>query len=204
MKIPYKTLLSVPKSCIPLLKEQRTCYTDHAKQYGEELQRTVDGFFHLLPENTSNILDIGCGMSGIDVFLSGVYNHTPSITLLDKNGVSKKINAGFNQTAEQFANYHDFSLAKDLLIQNGVPEENIKTCDIQTDVFPETSFDIVISLLSWGFHYPISTYSPNINPGGVIICDVRKDTDGLVKLADYGKITVVYESKKYVRVVVQC
>ena len=143
-------------------------------------------------------------MSGIDVFLSGTYDHIPKITLLDKNGVSDTINAGFNETADKFANYHDFSLAKNLLMLNGVPEKNIITCDIQEQSFPETNFDIVISLLSWGFHYPISTYEPVMANGGVIICDVRKGTDGLNRLSKMGTVRIVHDSKKYVRVVVQC
>ena len=48
---------------------------------------------------------------------------------------------------------------------------------------PDTTIpcDVMISLLSWGFHYPVSTYSDlavrSLRSGGTLILDVRKGTD---------------------------
>lgn len=189
----------VPKQCLPLLKEQRTSYTDPARQYGEELARTFDGLLPHLPPGATRILDIGCGMAGIDVHLAKHYPDA-EIHLLDKQGVSDRIVAGFNPTAEAFCHYHDFDAALALLEANGV--KNPVVC--HDGRLPACEFDVVISLLSWGFHYPIATYRPWLARGGVIVADVRKGTDGEAALAERGRVAVVHESKKFRRVVVRC
>lgn len=193
-------MLSVPDVCLPLLKEQRTCYTEHARQYSDELARTFDGFAPFLPHRVDSILDIGCGMAGIDVFLARRYPDA-EIHLLDKQGVSETINAGYNGSADEFAHYHDFSAAMALLSANGV-KNKIFCHDVRRDSFPNQEFDVVVSLLSWGFHYPIDTYAPKCR--GVIVVDVRRETGGELRLAKHGDLTVIHESNKYCRVLVKC
>jgi len=195
-------MIKVPESCLPLLREHRTHYTgDFVAAYNAELQATYEGIKNYLPSE-GVILDIGAGMAGIDILLDRHYGGEAKITLLDKQGKSEKINAGFHKSADTFSNYHDFDLAIEMLGTNGV--ENIRTVDIANEKFPRSPFTVVISLLSWGFHYPISTYSPRVKKGGIIIADIRRDTDGIKQLAEYGAITVVHNAKKYQRVVVQC
>lgn len=190
----------VPDCCLPLLKEQRTHYHDIRREYGSEIARTFDTFADLLPERVEHILDIGSGMAGIDVALGKAYPGA-ALHLLDKQGVSPAINAGFNATADAFAHYNDFSAALALLAANGI--ENTVVChDMNVSPFPARTFDVVVSLLSWGFHYPISAYAPKCS--GLIVADVRKGTDGERQLARYGATQVVHEGRKYRRVAVQC
>jgi len=190
----------VPDRCLPLLREQRTHYRDIRAEYGREIEATFATFRDYLPETADNILDIGSGMAGIDVMLGG---HYPGATLhlLDKSGVSPRINAGFNERADDFAHYNDFDAARELLAANGIA--NPVVChDMHCDPFPDQMFDVVVSLLSWGFHYPISTYAPRCR--GIMVVDVRNGTDGEARLAEYGCLKVVHEAKKYRRVVVEC
>lgn len=198
-----KTLV-VPDQCLPLLREHRTHYTgDFVEQYSEELQKTYEGFAQFLPnKKTPSVLDIGAGMGGIDVFIDRHYEGKAKLLLLDKDGKAPVINAGFHVDPKTFAHYCDFSAAVDLLAINGV--NNVDFYDVKDGFFLEKKFDIVISLLSWGFHYPISSYAPKIAKGGVIIADVRKDTDGQKLLAGYGSVVVVHDAQKYRRLVVQC
>jgi len=204
-------VITVPDMCLPLLREHRTHYTadNVAEGYAKELERTYEGIKEFLPAiATPRVLDIGCGMCGIDVLLNRHYNGAANFHLLDKQGKAEKINAGFHESADTFAHYHDFEAALELLRANGMEDSGdgkyIKTLDITTDKFPTRKFAIVISLLSWGFHYPISTYEPKLINGGVIIADVRKNTNGIAALQQYGETHVVHEAKKYLRVVVQC
>ena len=192
--------IKVPDRCLPLLREQRTHYTDPGREYGEELARTFETFRGFLPATADRVLDIGSGLAGIDVLLWRHYRGV-ELHLLDKAGVSPEINAGFNARAEDFAHYNDFGLARELLSANGV-EANVICHDIRHDPFPEDRFDVVVSLLSWGFHYPIATYTPRCR--GVMVVDVRKGTDGEARLAEFGKTTVVFEAGKFRRVVVEC
>jgi len=191
----------VPHRCLPLLREQRTHYKDKSvwQEYGREIEATFATFRGYLPETADNILDIGSGMAGIDVLLGKQYPEA-TLHLLDKSGVSPKINSGFNNRAEDFSHYNDFDAAKDLLSANGVT--NPVVChDMHRDAFPVESFDVVVSLLSWGFHYPIATYAPKC--WGVMVVDVRKGTDGEAKLGEIGDVKVVHEGQKFRRVVVR-
>lgn len=186
----------VPDTCLPLLRKQRTHYRDPAREYGEELQQTFETFRHLLPAKADRILDIGCGMAGIDVLLSEHYGHEVDLCLADKQGESEKIWFGFKLDASY---YHDFGEATDLLLTNGVHPSRINVVDLNCSPFPSGPFDIVISLLSWGFHYPIETYAPNVKPGGVIIADIRKNTDGEDRLRAYGTAQRVFTQRKLKR-----
>lgn len=93
-------------------------------------------------------------------------------------------------------------MALEMLDANGVT--GVKTIDINDEKFPRKQFNVVISLLSWGFHYPIDTYQLNVKKGGIIVADVRRGTDGIKKLSEYGAVTVVHNALKYQRVAVQC
>lgn len=211
----------VPDTCLPLLRKQRTHYRDPAREYGEELRHTFETFAHLLPAKAERILDIGCGMAGIDALLSEHYGHEVDLYLADKQGQSPRIRLGF---AKDASHYHDFGGAFSLLSANGVNPGRVHAIDLARDKFPPEPFDIVISLLSWGFHYPIDDYVPRVNPGGVIIADIRLGTNGERLLGALGKLHRVWTQEKlkpgqnartltqtwaaaqspYTRVVVQC
>lgn len=194
----------VPDRCVPLLREQRTSYRDIPNEYADEMRRTYDSFAHVLPERAERILDIGCGMAGIDVHLSDHYGHNVEIVLADKEGVSPTILGGFAKSGDWFSHYHDFAAALELLGVNGVPLANVRTVDLLQESMPDEPVDVAISLLSWGFHYPIADYRPNVRPGGVIIADVRRHTDGLAELAKRGRVEIVHQETKYQRAVCQC
>ena len=194
----------VPSRCVPLLKEQRTTHKDIQAEYGDTIRRAYESFAHLLPDTASNIMDIGCGMAGIDVHLSAHYDYHPFLWLVDKEGVSDRINSGYCPSVETFAHYHDFDAALDLLSANGVPLDRVECFDLMQERFPPLECDVVISLLSMGFHYPVDAYPWKVREGGVFIADIRKSTDNLQRLERRGEVRIVRESTKYVRAVLQC
>jgi len=67
----------------------------------------------------------------------------------------------------------------------GVAESNIHLVETTKDnlVNIRCGIDVVISLISWGFHYPVETCLDRVhemlNPGGRLILDVRKQTGGV-------------------------
>jgi len=141
-----------------------------------------------LPDSAKAILDVGCGLAGIDVLL---YQHYKSrginLHLLDKEGISEKVYYGFNPEA---AHYNSLLLAREFLKLNGVFIDRVSTYGIETEGFPsQCKFDVVISLYSWGYHYPVSTYLESVRTSlasdGIIILDVREGTDGKDQLAKH-------------------
>jgi hypothetical protein len=135
-----------------------------------------------LPRTARSIMDIGCGMAGIDVLLSRHYDHVPTFVLYDKSAVDNtRSKVGF-QLAKNFAAYHSHELAMSLLAANDVPLKNFACIDASVEHIPRNfPFDVVISLLSWGFHYPIDTYTPNAK---LVIADIRKGTNGRALLEE--------------------
>jgi SAM-dependent methyltransferase len=136
-----------------------------------------------LPTQASRIVDIGSGIAGIDVFLYHHYRHSiPKLDLflLDQTETNKNIYYGFHQQASY---YNSLEVAKLMLMSNKVNEENIHLISVNSYYEIEcSSADLIISLISWGYHYPVSTYLEQVyqwlKPGGRLILDVRKGSDG--------------------------
>jgi hypothetical protein len=160
-----------------------------------------------LPTNANSILDIGSGVAAIDVLLFRHYSHNnPKIFLLDKTEMPSKVYYSFKPKG---CYYNSLYLSRTLLEENGIPKDNIFTEEADgKSINFEASFDLVISLISWGFHYPVSTYLDQVyekmNPGGSLIMDIRKvsDSNGLEEVRKkFGNIEIIYESDKNARIV---
>lgn len=158
-----------------------------------------------LPETCSNILDIGCGMAGIDLLLQRHYSATSlDLFLLDKSEVNDNV---YYMYEARGSFYNSLSVATDLLIRNGIERDRVHTIEATDDnrIEIDRSLDLVISMISWGFHYPVETYLERVHallrPGGTLILDVRKQTVGLDLIAQaFGGHTVLVETDKYQRV----
>jgi SAM-dependent methyltransferase len=160
-----------------------------------------------LPRSATAILDVGCGLGGIDVLLFEHYRRDSDLRffLLDRTQIDDQIDYGFRNRADF---YNSFEMTRAVLTGNGLPASSVTTLEARDDAgidLPQ-QVDLVISLISWGFHYPVATYLERtyelLKPGGRLILDVRKDTGGLEEIgAKYGNATVIANEKKRQRVV---
>lgn len=173
------------------------------KKFFEDIRVDFQSIKDVLPSKARNILDIGCGIAGIDFFLYQNYqNHEPNLFLLDKEGISD-VYYGFEEEASF---YNSLDLSREFLNLNGVPKDKIHTINISEDDFPsENNLELIISIISWGFHYPVSTYLEEVyhslSNNGVLIMDIRKGTGGEEEIKDrFGNCEVVSEYEKHVRV----
>jgi SAM-dependent methyltransferase len=178
-----------------------------SKLYAEDMQCEFDTFEQFLPIGAKSLLDIGCGIGGIDAVLYRHYSDCePVLSLLDKDGVSGSLYYGYRQTG---AFYNSLAIAEEFLAANAVPRSNIVTYDVNEDGFPnDETFDVILSLISWGFHYPIETYLNEahaaLSDSGVLILDVRKGTDGKEILSQrFSSIEVIQDGEKSERVLVK-
>ena len=159
-----------------------------------------------LPPRAVAILDIGCGVGGIDVLLHRHYG-TPRLYLVDRTHTSDKVYYGF---AERGAFYNSFETTRRLLTGNRIPEKDLRFREVNEECrldVPE-QVDLVVSLISWGFHYPVPVYADQVRallrPGGRVILDVRKETDGRAQLeARFPRVTTISETRKKERVVAE-
>ncbi len=175
------TMLTVPDAALPYIEMHRTHLRGDLKQlYAEDVARDYELMKPCLPAKAAATLDIGCGMAGIDALLWRHYGN-PVVNLLDGTGDSD-VRILFHQTMSP---YNSMPVARQLLEGNGVPADRI----VEWAPDPALSLpqcDLVLSLLSWGFHFPVATYLPLVErclrPGGRLILDVRKGVGGLDEL----------------------
>lgn len=156
--------------------------------FEEEIKKDYEYIKNYLPYKCNNILDVGCGIGGIDIMLMQHYRDKPMFYLFDfiDQVYPNKIKYGFN---EKYFGYNSKEQTIKFMKANGMT--NFKYLDAQTGVPLTTlsNIDIVISLLSWGYHYTVDTYIDQIIPimsdDGVLIMDVREKTNGIQTLAKY-------------------
>ena len=115
----------------------------------------LDIIKNYLPNNPSNIMDIGCGLGIINIFLNQFYKNKPHFYLLDKNRIDTKIKYGFNKNYES---YNDLFETKNILLENDIDSGCINIFDVEKQFQINKKMDLVISLKSMGYHYPINTY----------------------------------------------
>lgn len=172
--------------------------------YEKDMYSEYNTIKEVLPISINNILDIGCGIAGVDVYISNHYNNSIDIYLLDKTLMENKVHYGFEQKG---AFYNSLEGAKDFLISNSIKSDKIFIQEATDDnkITFDDKFDLIISLISWGFHYPVSTYLNEVynklSNNGILIIDVRKETDGIEKLKEvFPKLEVVFDSSKFQRI----
>ena len=90
---------------------------------------------------------------------------------------------------------------------NGIAERNIhiQEATLNNDINFEIKVDLILSLMSWGFHYPVSTYLQSVyntfRDGGIVILDIRKGTEGRNIIdKQFGNSMIIQNFSKYERV----
>ena len=115
----------------------------------------LETFKAFLPVSAENIMDIGCGLGIINIYLNKFFNKKSNFFLLDKSRIDKKINYGFSSNYES---YNDLNETKNILLENDVDSGCIYLFDVEKKFQINKKMDLVISLKSMGYHYPINTY----------------------------------------------
>jgi len=166
----------------------------------EKYYSTVAQF---LPEKCNSVLDIGCGLGITDLCIFEHYGRDGRImfNLFDKTEYPERLYFGFEDVA---AFYNDLELAKKLLLDYGISEENIATIDAEKDELGKLeNIDLVISSIAWGFHFPISIYIHEVvnlmHENSVLILDLRKGTGGVEELELFFDCNKILEGSKSIR-----
>lgn len=165
--------IQISKEIEEYIKLQRTQLKKNvAEEFKQSLINDHDVIKPFL-NDYKKVLDIGCGIAGIDLMLD---KKGADFYLFDKSEKPDKI---FYNFEEQGCFYNDMSQAKKFLEENHF-KGNIYVLDIakKEGIQDLQEVDLVISLISWGFHYPIKTYVEDVDKmlsdKGIIILDLRK------------------------------
>ena len=176
---------------------------DIKSMYDRRMREEYDTIKNYLPKTCSTVLDIGCGVAGIDVFINEHFQERSDFYLLDRTHIENNVYYMFSSKG---AFYNSLPVAKQLLIQNGISEENIHLLEARedNDIRVDKKINLVISLISWGFHYPLSTYLDRVytllEKTGSLILDVRKGTGGFDELKQkFSTVDVIADRNKFYR-----
>ena len=157
----------------------------------EKEYETIKNF---LPSNASNILDIGCGLAILDIFLAQNYEK-PNFFLIDKNKVDLKIKYGFSKNYESYNNLNE---TKKILLANNILDEQIFLNNAEEKIDINKKMDLVLSIKSMAFHYPLENYLDLLRrvctKNTEFIFDISTERYQLDSLSEYfEKIDVIYE-----------
>jgi hypothetical protein len=140
-------------------------------------------------------MDIGCGLGIINIYLNEIYNNQPNFFLLDKNRIDKKIKYGFSSNYESYSNLNE---TKNLLLNNNI--NSLHMIDVEKDIKIEKKINLVISLKSMGYHYPVEHYLKLFriccDDNTFFIFDVSDEYYNVSLLKEYFDfIDIIYEEK---------
>jgi hypothetical protein len=178
--------LIIPDACVPYIRWQRSRYSE-AKvpdpnevklRYAAHVAEDFAGMEPHLPARVDTILEIGCGMAAIQVFLKLAYPHA-RLELLDGDG--ENVVGDYRPTSEP---YNSRAHTEMLLGANGVRID--RWIDVGTK--EHLRADLVLSMASLGYHYPLSTYRFT----GLAIMDLRRGRETR-------RGTVIFRGPKYDR-----
>ena len=119
------------------------------------------------------VVDIGSGQAINDVFLA--QDFAAAFTLIDIEDTPEKYHL-WSHSGSGCAALQD---AEAFLLANGVPPYQVRTINPRQtpDAMAEVDGDLVTSLFSCGFHYPIGDYVDlmchTISTGGAVLLDLR-------------------------------
>ena len=172
--------MRVPDACVPFIGFQRTNYVNIKRDFVIDLKNEFKQMVEFLPVDCDSIIDIGCGVAGIDIFLNQYYGKV-LFFLIDRNENPDKKTYGFS---DKTSFYNSFDAIKELLTKNNVSDFVIVEPD-KRDSIPK-EIDVIISLLACGFHFHINNYLEfilkRLKNDGVLILDIRKTKIEQVKI----------------------
>lgn len=143
----------------------------HYTTLSEDEYSAIKEYLNPYPER---ILEIGCGLGRMSIFLNRKHPGTTRYYLADTSEISEKNNMyGWNPGTW----YNDLSLTKEFCDLNGLT--NYEIIDLRKEELGELkNIDLVYSFMSVGFHYPLEEYfdvlKSVLNENGTMIFGVRR------------------------------
>lgn len=151
------------------------------------------------PTRRPRLVDIGAGLAMYHVKIHRYYRNRSIHHIVDRSanistrGGKYTRHGGFHASAitgGSFPFYSSLECAADIVRANGFPNANsFRTVHAEKGAISalgDESIDLVMSVLSWGFHYPISTYADEVRRvlkpvSGRLIIQGLKDVTGIAK-----------------------
>lgn len=178
-----------------VLQNQRSSRIKWSSKTDVEISKQVNSWFldikPALPlPNTGEsfkIVDIGCGLGMYHVFLRQYFRNSSEHFLFDqsryeigKPGYEQHSHHGGFHDVDKMPFYTSELCAREIAFANGFDSSNWHWVNASASNLNKLEkADIVMSLLSWGFHYPIDVYATAVwrllKLNGLLILTIRKN-----------------------------
>jgi len=151
---------------------------------------------------TPRVLDIGCGIGVYHVYIHRHYGGRSEHFLVDRalyqigqKGYEKHSKHGGFNSVRKMPFYTSDTCAHEIAMSNGFTESNWHWVNAtEENVRSIGQVDLAMSMLSWGYHYPVDTYADAVRsvlkPDGRLLITLRQSaqlkTQGLKSLERAG------------------
>lgn len=158
-----------------------------ADLYSEEMSAEAERLAPLLVG--PRILDIGAGLGGYWPFVKNFRTDAFQLDILDYDRVDPDLQYGFQRSNARQAYSRANSVSR-FLDKNGAGTLLHRVYDAEMGLPDDCQYETIVSLYSWGYHYPFEVYADlaakHLVPGGRIVLDVRhKDMPNVAKDARF-------------------
>ena len=184
------------------------------KAYESEITNESNLLYKLIveefPNRNLNILDIGVGIGGYHRKWIKENHCNVNLYLMDNSEFNFKALTYGHGDSNRY--YNSLSLAKNFLLSIENPKVAIDTIEIKNE-YPSKlpdSLDLIVSFISWGFHYPLEEYWSVImnkmrSSSSLILVDVRKFSPSYSFLEKQTQISleILRSNKKYDRILLR-
>ena len=166
------------KEATDCLLLQRSClvgvpHDELIPRYLQSCKVSADIISNEIETAPRTAFDMGGGLGGVSVCLSKTWPEC-HFTVADYDYTDKTKRTCSYDITGTFAAYNSLSATKEMLDVNGV---NGEVADLAAMPKTISRYDLIFSVLSWGFHYPVSTYAGwSALFGKTLIIDCRHGT----------------------------
>lgn len=184
---------------VTLQRNHKTFNAEMLEKLINDQQKQIKIIDYYLEKRPSKILDIGCGLGIFDLALSKYYGNNIDYYLLDKTTTKseeKKVYYGYREKASF---YNNMDYTKEFLTLNGIDESKINLLFVDENINEElrnklSNIDLIISIISWGFHYPVNVYLETVHQiladDGLVCFNCRNLTENIPSIQT--KFNIVY------------
>lgn len=131
------------------------------------------------------VVDIGCGLGAKTMFLAWLYR-IENIYLLDGDGTKPHMGS-YQERTEAWSSAF---MAQEFLTANMEPQYKVKAIDVNAWDRAPVPTDLIVSFRAWGHHFSVRQYLEfawsSLEPGGHVILDIRRNTDGFRHMIERG------------------
>jgi hypothetical protein len=153
-----------PEAAGYLLEQRTDLQTTLAGAYLDSCQKHADMIAGAILTAPAIAIDLGGGLGGVSACLSKFWPDCEFV-IVDRNGrEGRKINYG-----EDFGKYNQLEETGKFLESGGVKHRMVNI-DVQP---PPAEADLIFSVMSWGFHYPVETHlawAASASPLAIVDC----------------------------------